>query len=36
MAMPKDEYLMSVTDMLIDATARHKMVSFLNGNVGYN
>jgi len=35
-ATPKDEYPMPVADLLIDAIAGHKMMSFLDGNAGYN
>ena len=27
---------MPVADLLIDATARHQIISFMDGNVGYN
>jgi hypothetical protein len=32
----KDEYSMHVTDLLIDSTSGNKVISFLDGNVGYN
>jgi hypothetical protein len=35
-ATPMDGYLMSVADMLVDATAGHKVISFMDGNAGYN
>jgi hypothetical protein len=35
-ATSKDEYLMPVADMLIDSTSGNKMISFLDGNAGYN
>jgi hypothetical protein len=35
-ATPKDEYLMPVSDLLIDSTSCNKIISFLNGNAGYN
>ena len=35
-ATPKDEYPMPVADLLVDAAAEHKMMSFLDGNAGYN
>ena len=35
-ATPKDEYPMPVAETLINAAAGHKMLSFMNGNVGYN
>ena len=35
-ATPKDEYPMHVADMLIDAASGNRIVSFLDGNAGYN
>ncbi|WVZ95752.1 hypothetical protein U9M48_041476 [Paspalum notatum var. saurae] len=35
-ATPKDEYPMPVADILVDAAAGHKMMSFLDGSAGYN
>ncbi|KAM2459301.1 hypothetical protein TB1_007452 [Malus domestica] len=35
-ATPKDEYPMPMTDLSIDAVAKHKVLSFMNGNSGYN
>ncbi|WVZ71119.1 hypothetical protein U9M48_019740 [Paspalum notatum var. saurae] len=35
-ATPKDEYPMPIAESLIDAAVGHKMMSFLNGNAGYN
>jgi hypothetical protein len=35
-ATPMDGYSMPVADMLVDATARHKVISFMDGNAGYN
>ena len=35
-ATPKDEYPMPVAETLINAAAGHKMMSFMDGNVGYN
>jgi hypothetical protein len=35
-ATPKDEYPMLVAKMLINAAAGHKMLSFMDGNAGYN
>jgi hypothetical protein len=32
----KDEYPMPVADLLIDSTLGNKVISFLDGNVGYN
>ena len=33
---PMDGYPMPIADMLIDAIAGHKVISFMDGNVGYN
>jgi hypothetical protein len=35
-ATPKDEYLMPMTDLLIDSVSGNKVISFLDGNAGYN
>jgi len=35
-ATPMDGYLMPVADLLVDAAARHWIISFMDGNVGYN
>jgi hypothetical protein len=35
-ATPKDEYPMPVADLLINNTSVNKMISFLDGNAGYN
>jgi hypothetical protein len=35
-ATPKDEYPMPVAEMLINAAAGHKILSFMDGNTGYN
>ena len=35
-ATPKDEYPMPIADMLINDTSGYKIISFLDGNVGYN
>ena len=35
-ATPKDEYPMFVADMLINEASRHRVISFLDGNAGYN
>jgi hypothetical protein len=35
-ATPKDEYLMAIADMLVDTVSEHRVISFLDGNVGYN
>ncbi|CAN6723875.1 unnamed protein product [Malus baccata var. baccata] len=35
-ATPKDEYPMPMANMSIDAVAKHKVLSFIDGNAGYN
>jgi hypothetical protein len=35
-ATPKDEYLMPIADMLINNASGHRVISFLDGNAGYN
>ena len=35
-ATPKDEYPMPIADMLINDASGHKVISFLDGNTGYN
>jgi hypothetical protein len=35
-ATPKDEYPMPIADMLVNDSFGHKVISFLDGNVGYN
>jgi hypothetical protein len=35
-ATPKDEYPMPITDMLINDASGHRVLSFLDGNAGYN
>ncbi|CAL2256534.1 unnamed protein product [Prunus armeniaca] len=35
-ASPKDEYPMPMADMLVDGAAHNQMLSFMNGNAGYN
>jgi hypothetical protein len=35
-ATPKDEYPMPITEMLINATVGNKILSFMDGNAGYN
>jgi hypothetical protein len=32
----KDEYPMPIADMLINNASRHRVISFLDGNAGYN
>jgi hypothetical protein len=31
-----DGYPMTVADLLVDAAAGHKVISFMDGNAGYN
>jgi hypothetical protein len=33
---PKDEYPMPIADMLINNASGHRVISFLDGNAGYN
>jgi hypothetical protein len=35
-ATPKDEYPMPITNMLINNASGHRVISFFNGNDGYN
>jgi hypothetical protein len=35
-ATPKDEYSMPIANMLINNASGHRVISFLDGNVGYN
>ena len=35
-ATPQDEYHMSIADMLINNASGDHVISFLDGNVGYN
>jgi hypothetical protein len=35
-ATPKDEYLMPVAETLVNVAASHKILSFMDGNAGYN
>ena len=35
-ATPKDEYPMPIADILINETSGHRVISFLDGNAGYN
>ncbi|CAL8117101.1 unnamed protein product [Prunus armeniaca] len=35
-ASPKDKYLMPMADMLVDGVAHNQMLSFIDGNAGYN
>jgi len=34
--MPMDGYQMPVADLLVDAAAGHRIISFMDGNAGYN
>jgi hypothetical protein len=33
---PMDGYPMPVANLLVDAAAGHKVISFMDGNAGYN
>jgi hypothetical protein len=35
-ATPMDGYLVPIVDLLVDAAAGHKVISFMDGNAGYN
>ena len=35
-ATPNDEYPMPIADMLINEASGHRVISFLDGNAGYN
>jgi hypothetical protein len=35
-ATPKNEYPMSVAELLVNSASGHKIISFLDGNAGYN
>ena len=35
-ATPMDGYPVPIADMLVDAAAGHKVISFMDGNAGYN
>jgi hypothetical protein len=35
-ATPKDEYPIPIADMLINNASGHRVISFLDGNAGYN
>jgi hypothetical protein len=35
-ATPKDEYPMPIADLLVDSASGNKVISFLDGNAGYN
>jgi hypothetical protein len=35
-ATPKDEYPMPIADMLINNASGHRVITFLDGNAGYN
>jgi hypothetical protein len=32
----KDEYMMLIADLLVDSVSGNKVISFLDGNAGYN
>ena len=34
--LPKDEYYIPIADMLTNEASRHRVISFLDGNTGYN
>ena len=36
LATPKDEYPMYMADQLVDAAAKHQILSFMDGHSGYN
>jgi hypothetical protein len=35
-ATPKDEYPMAIVDFVVNAASGHRILSFLDGNAGYN
>jgi hypothetical protein len=35
-ATPKDEYPMPIPDLLVNSASGHRVLSFLDGNAGYN
>jgi hypothetical protein len=35
-ATPKDEYPMTIADMLINNVSEHRVITFLDGNAGYS
>ena len=35
-ATPMDDYLVPIADLLVDAAPEHKVISFMDGNAGYN
>jgi hypothetical protein len=35
-ATPKDEYPMPIADFLVNSASGHRVLSFLDGNAGYN
>jgi hypothetical protein len=35
-ASPMDGYPMTIADLLVDVAAGHKVISFMDGNAGYN
>jgi len=36
LAMPKDEYVMLISNMLVDSTSNHGIFTFVDGHSGYN
>ena len=36
LAIPKDEYHMPIADILINEASEYRVISFLDGNAGYN
>ena len=36
LATPKDEYPIPMADQLMNATAKHQILSFMDGHSGYN
>ena len=36
LSTPKDEYVMPITNMLIDATSSYRILTFMDGYLGYN
>ena len=35
-ATPMDGYPMPIVDLFVDVASRHKVISFMDGNAGYN
>lgn len=36
LATPKDEYVIPIADMLVDATTKHGVLNFMDGHFDYN